>query len=102
LGIPVSVGYDRNNSKPGFNHSSATVKILTMHACKGLEFDSVVVPDLGAMPFAKVEVQEEARVLYVALTRATHRLLITHHSDSVFTQQLSNRPPRHANDERRH
>lgn len=87
-GIPVSAGYDRSNKKPGFNPSLDTVKILTMHACKGLEFDSVAVPDLGAMPYGKVEVQEEARVLYVALTRATHRLLITHHSDSVFTRRL--------------
>ncbi len=87
-GVPVTAGLDRGNGKQGFNPSQDTVKLLTMHACKGLEFDSVAIPDLGAMPFGKVDVQEEARVLYVALTRATHRLLITHHTESRFTRQL--------------
>jgi len=87
-GLPVTAGFDKGARKPGFNPSSDTVKILTMHSCKGLEFDSVAVPDLGAMPYAKVEVQEDAKVLYVALTRAMHRLLITYHSESAFTHKL--------------
>jgi superfamily I DNA/RNA helicase len=88
-GLPVTSGFDKGVWKPRLNLSSDTVKVLTMHSCKGLEFDSVAVPDLGAMPCSKVEVQEEAKVLYVALTRAMHRLLITYHSDSAFTHKLS-------------
>ncbi len=87
-GLPVTAGFDEGARKPGLNPSSDTVKVLTMHSCKGLEFDSVAVPDLGAMPYGKVEVQEEAKVLYVALTRAMHRLLITYHSESAFTHKL--------------
>lgn len=87
-GLPVTAGFDKGVRKPGLNASSDTVKVLTMHSCKGLEFDSVAVPDLGAMPYEKVEVQEEAKVLYVALTRAMHRLLITYHSESAFTRKL--------------
>jgi hypothetical protein len=87
-GIPVAAGFGKGRQQAGFSPSQDTIKVLTMHACKGLEFDSVAVPDLGAMPYGKVDIQEEARVLYVALTRATHRLLITHHSESRFTQKL--------------
>lgn len=89
-GVPVTAGYGRNNSPYGFDPASNTVKILSMHACKGLEFNSVAIPDLGGMPYAKVDVTEEARVLYVALTRATHRLLVSYHKESEFTRKLSN------------
>lgn len=88
-GVPVAAGYGRDNSPHGFDPAANTVKILSMHACKGLEFDSVAIPDLGGMPYAKVDVTEEARVLYVALTRATHRLLVTYHKESEFTRKLS-------------
>jgi superfamily I DNA/RNA helicase len=88
-GLPVTSGFDKGVRKIRLNPSSDVVKVLSMHSCKGLEFDSVAVPDLGAMPCSKVEVQEEAKVLYVALTRAMHRLLITYHSESAFTHKLS-------------
>ncbi len=70
-----------------FNPAKDTVKILTMHASKGLEFSSVVIPDLGCMPYAKTTPVEEARLLYVALTRSTENLLVTYHNESIFTQQ---------------
>ena len=41
------------------------------------------------MPYAKASAEEEARLLYVALTRSTERLLVTYHSDSQFTKQLA-------------
>ncbi len=70
-----------------FNPAKDTIKILTMHASKGLEFSSVVIPDLGCMPYAKTTPEEEARLLYVALTRSTENLLVTYHNESIFTQQ---------------
>jgi hypothetical protein len=88
-GIPATEAYGDDGSKPRFDPVADTVKLLSMHACKGLEFDSVVIPDLGGMPYAKLEVSEEARVLYVAMTRATRRLLITYHKESEFTHKLS-------------
>jgi superfamily I DNA/RNA helicase/mRNA-degrading endonuclease RelE of RelBE toxin-antitoxin system len=64
------------------------VKVLTMHSAKGLEFPIVVVPrvDHGYLPFlagvtdpdARAErTAEERRLLFVALTRAMRRLLLT-------------------------
>ena len=64
------------------------IRLLTMHSSKGLEFNSVAIPDLGCMPYAKVPADEEARLLYVALTRSTERMLVTYHSESLFTKQI--------------
>lgn len=57
--------------------------ILTMHASKGLEFDKVIIPMLneGVIPNRRVvtedDIEEERRLLYVAMTRAKHNLYIT-------------------------
>jgi superfamily I DNA/RNA helicase len=63
------------------------VKILSMHSSKGLEFRCVAVPDLGTMPSAKVPLEDEPRLLYVTLTRATEYLLLIYYSTSAFTRQ---------------
>lgn len=79
-GIPIA---------PTDNNTSVdAIRLLTMHSSKGLEFNSVAIPDLGCMPFAKAPADEEARLLYVALTRSTERLLVTYHSESQFTKQI--------------
>jgi hypothetical protein len=65
------------------------VRVLTMHSSKGLEFNHVAIPDLGAMPMKGSDEADEARVLYVAMTRASESLLMTYHSRSVFTEQLA-------------
>jgi anthranilate/para-aminobenzoate synthase component II len=70
-----------------FNPAQDSVKVLTMHSSKGLEFSSVAIPDLGCMPYAKTTPEEEARLLYVALTRSTENMLVTYHNESIFTQQ---------------
>ncbi len=71
------------------------VQVLTMHSSKGLEFDCVSIPDLGALPLPKVTEAEDARLLYVAMTRATNELLLTHHSDGIFTRDLAHRLATH-------
>lgn len=52
------------------------VKVMTFHASKGLEFDSVIIPDLnegiipGRMSINNMNIEEERRLFYVAMTRA--------------------------------
>ena len=43
---------------------------MTMHISKGLKFPVVFIPGLGHLPNAQGEVADEARLLYVAMTRA--------------------------------
>ena len=68
--------------EPGEGKSG--VWILTMHASKGLEFDSVYIPDLneGILPGRRAlgddDVEEERRLFYVAMTRARKELHLSY------------------------
>ena len=77
---------DETSRTPPEEKASAggKVHILTMHACKGLEFDTVYIPDLneGTIPakqaWTRDQIEEERRLLYVAMTRAKQTLTITY------------------------
>ena len=86
-GVPVDSAETLAYGAKGIDPAVETVKVLTMHSSKGLEFSCVAVPDLGCMPHSKAPQAEEARLLYVAFTRATDNLLVTYHSESQFTRQ---------------
>jgi superfamily I DNA/RNA helicase len=64
------------------------VKLVSMHSSKGLEFPLVIIPRLGTMPKNGHDETQEARLLYVAMTRATEQLLLIHHEESVFTERI--------------
>jgi hypothetical protein len=51
------------------------VTVTCVQEVKGLEFDHVLLPDAGAGTWP--ETAESRRALYVALTRATHQLVLT-------------------------
>ena len=70
-GIPVTYHSDIN-----FSENENTVKFLTMHSCKGLEFPLVAIPGVGRLGVNEQRKDEEARLLYVAMTRATRELLV--------------------------
>jgi DNA helicase-2/ATP-dependent DNA helicase PcrA len=53
----------------------APVTVSNIHRAKGLEFDTVFVVDVGRLPDQE-SVLEEARILYVAATRARDELLM--------------------------
>lgn len=53
------------------------IKLTTLHASKGLEFHTVAIVGLQAVPDGRHPEDEEWRLLYVAMTRATHRLVLS-------------------------
>ena len=65
------------------------VHIITMHACKGLEYPVVFLPDCneGKIPHKKAtspeEIEEERRLFYVAMTRAKKHLEILYIEDEL-------------------
>ncbi|WPM32636.1 ATP-dependent helicase [Hydrogenobacter sp. T-2] len=72
------------------------VKISTIHASKGLEFDVVFLPRLeeGILPHEKAkesqeEIEEELRLFYVAITRAKELLFMTYTRNSKPSRFLS-------------
>lgn len=82
-GIPVSW-----QKEVKFSAAQDTVRLITMHSSKGLEFPFVVIPGVGMMPEPDANVEDEARLLYVAMTRATTRLVMTCDRESVFTRKI--------------
>ena len=69
--------------------SQDSVKLLTFHSSKGLEFPVVFIPFLESMPCMREDIPGEAKLLYVGMTRAMERLLLTHHGDSRFVADVS-------------
>lgn len=64
-----------------------TVKVVSMHSSKGLEFGLVLIPGLQEMPKSADSAAEDARLLYVAMTRAIDRLVMTCREESDFTRR---------------
>jgi DNA helicase-2/ATP-dependent DNA helicase PcrA len=70
-------------------HHDNELTVATIHASKGLEYDCVVLCGAGSgqMPHPKStdpeSMEEERRLMYVAVTRARKRLLITYPVDGV-------------------
>lgn len=78
------------------------IYMMTMHAAKGLEFDTVVIPGLddGLLPSARSvmdleKLEEERRLFYVGMTRARERLLLSRcryrYSYGQMTDQIESR-----------
>ncbi|WP_461829019.1 ATP-dependent helicase, partial [Aquifex sp.] len=76
-----------------------SVKLMTIHAAKGLEFPVVFIPRLeeGILPYHKSledlrKLEEERRLFYVAITRAKDLLFMT------YTKKESRKPSRFLSD----
>jgi DNA helicase II / ATP-dependent DNA helicase PcrA len=79
-----------------------TVKLMTIHAAKGLEFPVVFAGGLEEMLFpnamsinSREELEEERRLFYVVITRAKHKLWITYANTRYkFGSLVQNEPSR--------
>ncbi len=77
-----------SKSKKQFKPSQQAVKLMTMHSSKGLEFPVMAVAGVGYMPVQSADEAAEAKLLYVALTRSTEKLLVTGHQETQFIAEL--------------
>lgn len=68
--------------------STYRVAVVTLHSSKGFEFQVVAIGRLGFMPYRESEAEDDARLLYVGMTRATDELFMTASRDSVFAERL--------------
>jgi superfamily I DNA/RNA helicase len=78
---------------------------MTLHAAKGLEFPVVFIIgcEEGLLPYQhsdeEPDIEEERRLFYVGMTRAKHKLILTHaKSRYLFGQQMNNAPSRYLDD----
>ena len=73
---------DLRSKDAGDSNSRDGVLLSTYHGAKGLEYDAVFLPECvkGVIPYKKAvlptEIEEERRLLYVAMTRAKDELFI--------------------------
>lgn len=72
---------DSDRDEPGQNNF---VSMMTIHSSKGLEFENVIIAgaEEGLFPHSRTlmepkEIEEERRLMYVAMTRAKRTLTIT-------------------------
>lgn len=66
------------------------VKMMTIHGSKGLEFDTVIIAGISdsIIPDKATDIEEERRLMYVALTRSKERLYVISHLNE------NKKPPR--------
>ncbi|MCI9535822.1 MAG: UvrD-helicase domain-containing protein [Lachnospiraceae bacterium] len=80
----------------GKHYTSDSVTLMTIHGAKGLEFPVVLLHGLKAglipleYPGRETDLEEERRLLYVAMTRAKEELILTSSGEpSIFVKQVS-------------
>jgi hypothetical protein len=76
-------------SKRRLRMSEPSVKVLTMHSSKGLEFPTVATCGVGVLGRDDERTLDDAKLLYVAMTRATENLLVTMSGTSPFVAKLA-------------
>ena len=94
----IALFTDKNNE-----NSENTVSMMTVHAAKGLEFDTVFVVNFneGIFPSSRAvdeggqkSLEEERRLLYVAMTRAKKKLYISWNTGYSYMQDAFKTPSR--------
>lgn len=65
-----------------------SVKLVTLHSSKGLEFPHVFIVGLQALPCRNEPLDEEIRLLYVGMTRATRALVLSATRRSVVVDRV--------------
>ena len=86
--------YENLNTESKKSKVKNGISVITMHGAKGLEFSQVFLPDVneGIIPsrqcHSKESIEEERRLLYVAVTRAKEVLSI------YYTKERGRRPSR--------
>ena len=71
-----------------FDPASDKIKVMTLHASKGLEFPVVALVGVGQMPAQGEAEKDAARLIYVGATRASHRLIMGVGGEGRFGQRL--------------
>ena len=78
----------QQQNKKAYSPTADMVTVLTMHASKGLEYPFVAIPGVGLLSAAEDDLEQEARLFYIAATRSTNQLVVTGSGDSLFMQRL--------------
>jgi superfamily I DNA/RNA helicase len=86
--IPATWMGDKKNRR-NYDPAENKVLLVTRQSSKGLEFPRVIVAGLGSLKDDDDTKPEEARLLYVAMTRAQEYLLLTASNNNHYTQRFA-------------
>lgn len=87
LGIPHLLMATRSG-KRAYDPRKPQVNILSVQSSKGLEFRSVILVGLGHLDASDTKTADQMKLLYVGMTRAKERLMITAAGRNDFTERL--------------
>ncbi len=83
-----------------YSEDSDAITLMTIHSAKGLEFKVVFIVGLeeGILPhsnslYSEDDVEEERRLMYVAITRAKERLYFLNSERRMLYGKVNNNPP---------
>ncbi len=65
------------------------VTVLTLYSSKGLEFRRVILLGIGQLEDSAERLEQDARLLYVGMTRAQEALLVTASGSNEYTRRLT-------------
>jgi hypothetical protein len=86
-GIPNQSLFDKN-TKAAYKPDQPLVTVLSIHSSKGLEFETVILAGIDKIQYVAEELAGQVRLMYVGMTRAKSKLLITSSAETVFTERL--------------
>ncbi|MDZ7841666.1 MAG: 3'-5' exonuclease [Gammaproteobacteria bacterium] len=78
----------RSANKRGYDPAEEKVAVMTLHSSKGLEFPRIIVLGIGALDDSDDKLGDNARLLYVGMTRAQDYLVVTTSRDNRYSQEL--------------
>jgi len=87
-GIPTKWVSQDLRAKEMFDITTDRVSLISIHSSKGLDFDLVYLVGADGLQPTDETRQKLTRLLYVALTRAKHRLVIPYIQDSEFITRM--------------
>jgi len=87
LGISHRAARDAE-SKRNLFRGAPSVKIVSLHSSKGLEFGATFIPRICEINKSEEDIADDARLLYVGMTRATERLMMTHVAEAGFAGRV--------------
>ena len=83
VGVPCA-WLKSSADKKSYDANANSVALLTRQSSKGLEFNTVVLAGLGGLQDDEEHLEHEVRLLYVGMTRARKKLLLTGSGDNWF------------------
>lgn len=74
--------------KEAYNPEEDKVTVLSMHSSKGLEFPRVIMMGVGQVKDDEEQRSQNARLLYVGMTRAQECLLVTTSNENEYSRKM--------------